>query len=134
MKLSPLALSAFWISSISVASAFLSANLPKTKNNLKMVNTEKTIADLGIELPPPPPPAANYVPIQTNGDLLFMSGHIPFLNDGSLLTGKVGSGGKSVDEGYQAARQVALNLISSLKNHLGDLDRVEQVVKCTKRI
>lgn len=95
-----------------------------------VVNTEKVIADLGIELPPPPPPAANYIPAQKSGNLLYFSGHIPFQNDGTLITGKVGTGGKTTEEAYQAARQVGLNLIATMKNELGgDLDRVEQIVK-----
>ncbi|KAL7581782.1 hypothetical protein ACA910_022315 [Epithemia clementina (nom. ined.)] len=95
-----------------------------------MVQTEKKLEELGIVLPPPPKPAANYVPAQKSGDLLFLSGHLPLNNDGTLITGKVGTGGKTVEEGYQAARQVALNLIATLKAELGgDLDRVDQIVK-----
>jgi enamine deaminase RidA (YjgF/YER057c/UK114 family) len=92
-----------------------------------MVHIEKKLSDLGIELPSPPKPAANYQPCQRSGDLLYLSGHLPLNNDGSLQTGKVAP--ETVDQGYQAARQVALNLIATLKNELGDLDRVEQVVK-----
>jgi enamine deaminase RidA (YjgF/YER057c/UK114 family) len=100
-----------------------------------MVHIEKKLSDLGIELPPPPKPAANYQPCQRTrscsgqgcGDLLYLSGHLPLNSDGSLQTGKITS--ETVDQGYQAARQAALNLIATLKNELGDLDRVEQVVK-----
>ena len=50
--------------------------------------------------------------------------------DGGLHTGKVGNGGKTVEEGYQAARQVALNLMATLQKELdGDLDKVDQIVK-----
>jgi enamine deaminase RidA (YjgF/YER057c/UK114 family) len=92
-----------------------------------MVHIEKKLSELGIELPPPPKPAANYQPCQRSGDLLYLSGHLPLNNDGSLQTGKITS--ETVDQGYQAARQVALNLIATLQNELGDLDRVQQVVK-----
>ena len=94
-----------------------------------MVQTEKNMLDIGIVLPDPPKPAANYQPAQKSGDLLLLSGHLPLNHDGSLLTGKVGPGAKTVEEGYQAARQVALNLLATLKSELGDLDRVEQIVK-----
>ena len=50
-------------------------------------------------------------------------------DDGSLVTGCIGLGDNTVEHGYQAARQVGLNLIATLKQELGDLDRVEQIVK-----
>lgn len=93
----------------------------------RMVNIENKLSELGIELPPAPKAAANYQPCQRSGDLLFLSGHLPLNNDGTLQTGKISS--QTVDKGYQAARQVALNLIATLQAELGDLDRVEQVVK-----
>ena len=97
---------------------------------LNMVETERRLAeDLGLVLPPPPKAAANYVPLRQAGDLLFLSGHLPLNDDGSLHTGRIGPFDQSVDYGYQASRQVGLNLISTLKEHLGDLDRVAQIVK-----
>lgn len=92
-----------------------------------MVQVEKKLADLGIELPPAPKAAANYVPCQQSGDLLFLAGHLPLRNDGSLMTGRVSEG--NLDFGYQAAQMVGLNLIATLQETLGDLDRVDQVVK-----
>jgi enamine deaminase RidA (YjgF/YER057c/UK114 family) len=98
-----------------------------------MVQTENRLKDLGIALPPPPKPAANYVPVQEgeSENVLYLSGHLPLNGDGSLYTGKVGGpNGRSLDHGYAAARQVGLNLISSLHRYLdGDLDRVERIVK-----
>ena len=51
--------------------------------------------------------------------------------DGSFITGAVGpeTGGLTIEEGKAAARQCALNLVATLKNQLGDLDRVEQIIK-----
>ncbi len=51
--------------------------------------------------------------------------------DGTLITGTLGPdhGGMTVEEGYDAARHCALNILATLKSQLGDLDRVEQVVK-----
>lgn len=62
--------------------------------------------------------------------MMFVSGHLPFHNDGkTLITGRIGEDDRAVDYGYQAARQVGLNIIATLKDQLGDLDRVEKVVK-----
>lgn len=94
-----------------------------------MVETEKRIAEAGIILPAAPKAAANYRPCQKSGDLLFLSGHLPLKEDGSLMTGCIGVGENTVEYGYQAARQVGLNLISTIKQELGDLDRVDQIVK-----
>jgi enamine deaminase RidA (YjgF/YER057c/UK114 family) len=96
-----------------------------------MVQTEKQIEELGLTLPPAPGAKANYAPVQRSGNLLYLSGHLPVTADGTLITGRLGpeSGHKSVEHGYEAAKQVGLNLIATLKQELGDLDRVEQVVK-----
>ena len=96
-----------------------------------MVQTEQRLIDAGIVLPPAPKAAANYLPCQRSGDMLFLSGHLPLKEDGSLMTGRIGPSPdhQSVEYGYQAARQVGLNLIATMKQELGDLDRVEQVVK-----
>lgn len=84
----------------------------------------------GIVLPPAPKPAANYnITCQANGNMLYISGHLPLLDDGTLMTGTAGKDGVDIEHGYKAARQCGLNIVATLKNHLGDLDRVEQVVK-----
>jgi enamine deaminase RidA (YjgF/YER057c/UK114 family) len=56
-------------------------------------------------------------------------GHLPFKSDGTLMTGRIGEDSRDKDYGYEAARNCGLNIISTLKEHLGDLDRVEQIVK-----
>ena len=62
---------------------------------------------------------------------MYISGHLPVQADGSMLTGRIGpeSGGQSLEHGYQAARHAGLNIVSTLKKQLGDLDRVKQIVK-----
>jgi enamine deaminase RidA (YjgF/YER057c/UK114 family) len=113
----------------------LTRTVPATPLRLEtsrsMVQTEKQLEELGLTLPPAGGPKANYVPCQRVGNLLYLSGHLPVTADGALLTGRIGpaSGHKSVEDGYEAAKQVGLNLIATLKQELGDLDRVEQVVK-----
>jgi enamine deaminase RidA (YjgF/YER057c/UK114 family) len=89
---------------------------------------EAKLKELGIELPPAVTPVANYVPAVRTGNLVFLSGHGPFDENGTLITGKVGSD-LTVEQGYQAARQVAIGLLGSLKAAIGDLDKVKQVVK-----
>lgn len=97
-----------------------------------MVHTEKILADAGLTLPPPSKPAANYIPCQRSGNLLFLSGHLPLQADGTLLTGRIGysDSDKTVEYGYEAARVVGLNLIATMQKELdGNLDRVDQIVK-----
>ena len=99
---------------------------------MRQIHIEKKIEELGITLPSPSQPKANYnIVCHASGNMLYISGHLPIKSDGELCVGRVGpeSGGKTVEEGYEAARHCGLNIISTLKNQLGDLDRVEQVVK-----
>ena len=96
------------------------------------IHIEKRIEELNITLPPPSSPKANYnIVCHTTGNIMYVSGHLPIMADGTLLTGCVGpeSGGNSVEKGYEAARHCGLNIVSTLKSQLGDLDRVEQIVK-----
>lgn len=109
--------------------AFVSPLSGRFATRVEMVHTEKRIEELGIVLPPAPKPAANYVPAQLSGNLLFLSGHLPTREDGSLFTGRIENDSQSIEHGYAAARQAGLNIIATLKQELGDLDRVEQVVK-----
>jgi enamine deaminase RidA (YjgF/YER057c/UK114 family) len=89
---------------------------------------EARLAELGITLPPVGGPAGNYVHAQRTGNLLYLSGKGPRNADGSAPTGKVGAD-VSAEDAYQHARTVGLTLIAVLKETLGDLDRVTQVVK-----
>ena len=89
---------------------------------------EEKLKELGIELPTPPTPVANYVPVVQTGNLVFLSGHGPLKDDGTMIVGRVGED-LSLDEGYQAARRVAIALLASLKAATGDLNRVVRIVK-----
>lgn len=86
---------------------------------------EAKLAELGIELPPVPSPAGNYVHAVQTGNLLYLAGKGPIDEN---ARGKVGAD-VSVDDAYQHARQVGLTLIAVMKDHLGSLDRVKQIVK-----
>ena len=86
------------------------------------------LRELGIDLPSAPKPVATYIPAVRAGDLLFLSGVIPF-RDGSLVAeGKVGRE-LSVEQGYEAARVALLNALAIVKGELGTLDRVRKVVR-----
>ncbi len=85
------------------------------------------IAELGLELPPPPPPGGVYHPVLQIGNMLYLSGQGPSRHDGSLITGKLGTD-LDMQEGYAAARQVGLTMLSTIQAHF-DLDRIHQLVK-----
>lgn len=89
---------------------------------------EEKLAQMGITLPPAPNPAANYVNAVRTGNLLFLAGKGPGKPDGTFVTGKVGEA-LTVDQGYDAARLVAISQIAVLKHELGDLSKVKRVVK-----
>lgn len=93
-------------------------------------DVEERLAELDIELGEPTPPVANYVKAVRTGNLVFLSGHGPDRPDGGLVTGKVGSD-LTLEEGRDAARLTAISLLSSLKAEIGDLNRVQRVVKVT---
>ncbi len=89
---------------------------------------EEKLVQMGITLPPAPNPAANYVNAVRTGNLLFLAGKGPSKPDGSYITGKVGID-LTVEQGYEAAKSVAINQIAVLKHELGDLSKVKRIVK-----
>ncbi|SVC84083.1 uncharacterized protein METZ01_LOCUS336937 [marine metagenome] len=89
---------------------------------------EEIIKSLGLVLSPPPAPAGNYIGAVTYGKLVYLAGHGPSDADGNYLKGKVPTA-VSVDEAYDAARMVGLNMLSTLKTEIGDLDRVRCFIK-----
>lgn len=96
----------------------------------RLVHTEQRIKDLGIELPVMTVPLANYTSFVQTGNLVFLSGHIPFkdVETKSLFTGKVGVD-YTTEEAQDIARLIGLELVGTLKEALGDLDRVTRIVK-----
>ncbi len=92
------------------------------------MRVEAKLKELGLELPSTPRPAANYVGAVQTGNLLFISGHVPTKDGEFTYLGKVGKD-LSIEEGYEAARLVALNCLASAKSVIGDLDRITRVVK-----
>ena len=92
------------------------------------MSAETKLKEMGLEVPPAVKPIANYVSAVRTGNLVFLSGQGPFRKDGTLITGKVGAD-LTLEEGYEAARRVALGLLGSLKAEIGNLDKVRRVVK-----
>ena len=85
------------------------------------------LSQMGITLPPLAVPAAAYVPFVRSGNLVFLSGHIA-KKDGKPWIGQLGAG-VSTEEGQQAARAVAIDLLGTLHAAVGDLNQVKRIVK-----
>lgn len=85
------------------------------------------LTELGITLPPVAIPAAAYVPFVRTGNLVFLSGHIA-KRDGKPWAGQLG---RDIDTatGKRAARSVAIDLLGTLHAAIGDLNKVERIVK-----
>jgi enamine deaminase RidA (YjgF/YER057c/UK114 family) len=85
------------------------------------------LAELKIALPQPATPAAAYVLFVRTGNLVFISGHIA-KKDGKPWRGQLGAG-MSTEEGKQAARSIAIDLMGTLQAAVGDLNNVRRIVK-----
>ena len=90
-------------------------------------NISARLKALGIDLPPPGPPAAAYVMAASTGNMVFLSGHIA-RRDGKPWVGKLGKD-MDTETGKAAARAIGIDLIATLQNHVGSLDKVKRIVK-----
>jgi enamine deaminase RidA (YjgF/YER057c/UK114 family) len=91
------------------------------------MSIEQRLQTLGITLPPVAVPAAAYVPFVRTGNQIFLSGHIA-KKDGQVWVGKLGQN-MTTEEGKQAARAVAIDLMGTLAVAAGGLDKVVRIVK-----
>ena len=91
------------------------------------MNPNDKLKDLGIVLPPVATPAAAYVPFVRTGNLVFLSGHIA-KKDGKPWVGQLGKTMKT-EEGKEAARAIAIDLMGTLQAAVGDLSKVKRIVK-----
>ena len=91
-------------------------------------NPEKRIQELHLTLPPAPKPVAVYKTAVKHGDLLFVSGHGPLKADKSMITGRLGKD-MNLDQGKEAARQVGLAILATVRDVLGSLDKVKRLLK-----
>jgi enamine deaminase RidA (YjgF/YER057c/UK114 family) len=96
-----------------------------------MTTVEERLEELGLVLPPVSAPVAAYVPAVRDGDHIWVSGQLPFVDGLLPVTGKVGSalGLVSPEEAHDLARVCALNGLAAAASVIGDLNRVERVVK-----
>ena len=92
-----------------------------------MTDIASRLAELGIELPAPAAPVAAYVPAVQAGNLLHISGQLPF-EEGQVMTGRLGED-RDTEYGQRAARACGVMLLAQMQKALGSLDRVERIVK-----
>jgi enamine deaminase RidA (YjgF/YER057c/UK114 family) len=102
--------------------------LVATQAGAQKIDFDKKLRDLGIELYAPTKPMGNYVKVVRTGNLLYFAGHGPTRADNSNITGKVGKE-LTTEQGYEAAKQTGIALLSTLKAEIGDLNKVRRIVK-----
>ncbi len=88
------------------------------------------VDQLGIVLPVPPKPLGAYVESSSVGNLLFLTGMLPFVDSKLAFFGRLDEN-LSIREGQEAARIASLNALAAAKQHLGTLDRLKKLVKLT---
>jgi enamine deaminase RidA (YjgF/YER057c/UK114 family) len=89
------------------------------------MSVEEKLEEMGLQLPPAPAPKGNYIGAKWAGNIAFSCGQGPFE---TTKRGMVGDD-LTLEEGYQAAREVGLNCLAQLKKQLGSLDRIKQVLQ-----
>jgi len=89
---------------------------------------EKRVQELHLTLPPAPKPVAVYKTAVKLGHMLYVSGHGPLKADKSMILGRVGQN-LTLEQGIDAARQVGLAILATVKDTLGSLDKVKRLVK-----
>jgi len=94
------------------------------------MSTEENLKKLNINLPKAPDPVGAYVASKIVGNLVFISGQLPLNSAGQLIKGKIGKE-LSLEQGQEAAKFCALNIIAQLKKKCGSLDKVKGCVKIT---
>lgn len=93
-----------------------------------MSKIEDRLNELGFPLPQLAAPAGSYLPAVKSGDLVFTSGQLPF-HDGELANpGRLGDN-VTVEQAQESARYSVLNALAAAKSVIGDLDKIERVVK-----
>lgn len=94
------------------------------------MNYEKRISEIGIDLPELQKPVAKYLPSVRAKNLLFISGQIPIKNGNIEYKGKLGRD-VTIEQGGKAAKLCTINALSVMKYELGDLDKIERIIKIT---
>jgi enamine deaminase RidA (YjgF/YER057c/UK114 family) len=96
-----------------------------------MNNYDARLQSLGLSLPSSPKPVANYVPVVRAGDLLFLSGILPFAGTTLAFSGKVGAAPTdlTIEQGKEAARLALLNALAVIAAECGSLNAVQRIVR-----
>ncbi len=89
---------------------------------------EEKLKELGITIPEAPAPLASYVPAVVTGNYVFTAGQLPMQEGKLVYTGKVKTD-VNIDDAYKAARICAINCLSAVKSAIGNLDKIEKIVK-----
>ncbi len=89
---------------------------------------DQRFKNTGLILPPAPAPLGVYKPFIIDGKHLYVSGHGPLQNDGSLIIGRIGDD-MDFEQGKLAAQQVGLTILSTITKNIGSLDKVKRVIK-----
>ena len=95
-----------------------------------MGSIDRRLQELGLEIPTPAEPKYEYVPTKRVGDLIFVSGQGPSRNGEDVYVGQVGAD-LTVEEGQAAARLCAINCLACLKQAVGSLENIEDIVQLT---
>lgn len=93
-----------------------------------MNTPDQNFEALNLQLPPAPSPLGVYKPCLIDGKYLYLSGHGTVQNDGTLIIGRVGDA-LDMDEAKQAAQQVGLAMLSTIKKNIGSFDKIKRVIK-----
>jgi enamine deaminase RidA (YjgF/YER057c/UK114 family) len=102
------------------------AGLREERVRVRQMSAETNLKELGFSLPQLPAPGGNYLSAKIVGNLVFLSGVIS-IDENGVMTGVVGPE-KTIEDAYAAARRCALTQLAVLKQALGSLDRVKQIV------
>ncbi len=97
------------------------------------MTVSENLERLGVQLPVAPQPVGSYVPACQAGDLVFVSGVLPFQEGKILQPGKVGRE-LTVEQGAENSRIAIINAIAILQQHLGDLSRISRIVRLTGHV
>src|SRR6476619_6539302 len=92
------------------------------------MNADECFRGLNLPLPEAPQPMGVYKPLILTGNLVYVSGHGPLRTDRTLITGRVGAD-LTLEQGYAAAQQTGLAIVSTLRRQFGTLDRIGRVIK-----
>jgi enamine deaminase RidA (YjgF/YER057c/UK114 family) len=93
-----------------------------------MNTADQNFAALGLTLPPAPKPLGVYKPYLIDGKYLYLSGHGPVKDDGTLIIGRIGDT-FTTEEGKLAAQQVGLTMLATIKANLGSFDKIKRIIK-----